>query len=287
MQVSLGLPSTIPGAPRELLFDWARQAESGPFTSLGVIGRLAYPNYEPLITLAAMTSITRRISLMSAALLGPLYNSGVLAKQVASIDVLSGGRLTLGLGIGAREDDYRAAPSSFKQRGRTFDEQLATMKRIWSGQPLSEGMMPIGPSPVQQGGPELLIGGRADIALKRIAHWANGYISSESNPQLALQNYRRVEEFWQAEGRPGRPRFVGITYFGLGPGAREHINAYLLEYYAFRGPAAETIANAAASTPEMVKETLRKFADIGMDELLFWPCVPRLEQVDGLADLVG
>ena len=287
MQVSLGLPSTIPGVPAELLFDWARQAESGPFTSLGVIGRLAYPNYEPLITLAAMTSITRRIRLMSAALLAPLYNSGVLAKQVASIDALSGGRLTLGLGIGAREDDYRVAPSSFKQRGRTFDEQLAIMKRAWSGQPLSEGIGPIGPLPVQQGGPELLIGGRADAALKRVAHWANGYISSESNPQLALQNYQRVEEFWKAEGRNGKPRFVGITYFGLGPGAREHINSYLLEYYAFRGPAAETIAHAAASTPDMVKETLRKFADIGMDELLFWPCVPRLEQVDRLADLVG
>ena len=286
MQISLGLPSTIPGVPGELLFDWARQAEAGPFTSLGVIGRLVYPNYEPLITLAAMTSITRRIRLMSAALLAPLYNSGVLAKQVASIDALSDGRLTLGLGIGAREDDYRAAPSSFQQRGRTFDEQLATMKRVWSGQPLSEGMGPIGPSPVQQGGPELLIGGRADVALKRVAHWANGYINSESNPQLALQNYRRVEEFWKAEGRTGRPRFVGITYFGLGPGAREHINSYLLEYYAFRGPAAETIANAAASTPETVKETLRKFADIGMDELLFWPCVPQLEQIERLADLV-
>jgi alkanesulfonate monooxygenase SsuD/methylene tetrahydromethanopterin reductase-like flavin-dependent oxidoreductase (luciferase family) len=286
MQISLGLPSTISGVPGELLFDWARQAEAGPFTSLGVIGRLVYPNYEPLITLAAMTSITQRIRLMSAALLAPLYNSGVLAKQVASIDALSGGRLTLGLGIGAREDDYRAAPSSFKQRGRTFDEQLATMKRVWSGQPLSEGMGPIGPSPVQQGGPELLIGGRADAALKRVAHWANGYISSESNPQLALQNYQRVEEFWKAEGRDGKPRFVGITYFGLGPGAREHINAYLLEYYAFRGPAAETIAHAASSTPEMVKETQRKFADIGMDELLFWPCVPQLEQIDRLANLV-
>jgi alkanesulfonate monooxygenase SsuD/methylene tetrahydromethanopterin reductase-like flavin-dependent oxidoreductase (luciferase family) len=286
MQVSLGLPSTIPGVAGELLFDWARQADAGPFTSLGVIGRLVYPNYEPLITLAAMTSITRRIRLMSAALLGPLYNSGVLAKQVASIDALAGGRLTLGLGIGAREDDYRAAPSSFKQRGKTFDEQLVIMKRVWSGQPLGKGVGPIGPSTVQQGGPELLIGGRADTALKRVARWANGYISSESNPQLALQNYRRVEEFWKAEGRTGRPRFVGITYFGLGPGAREHINAYLLEYYAFRGPAAEAIAHAASSTPEMVKETLRKFADIGMDELLFWPCVPQLEQVDRLADLV-
>jgi alkanesulfonate monooxygenase SsuD/methylene tetrahydromethanopterin reductase-like flavin-dependent oxidoreductase (luciferase family) len=287
MQVSIGLPSTIPGVSRELLFDWAQQAEAGPFASLGVIGRLVYPNYEPLITLAAMTSITRRIRLMSAALLAPLYNAGVLAKQVASVDALSGGRLSLGLGIGARKDDYQAAPSSFERRGRHFDEQLAIMKRVWSGQPLSNSVGPIGPSPAQPGGPELLIGGRADVALKRAAHWGNGYMNSESNPQLALQNYQRMEEFWQAEGRTGKLRFVGITYFGLGPGTREHINSYLLTYYTFRGPAAETIAHAASSTSEMIKETLRKFADIGMDELLFWPCIPHLDQIDRLANLIN
>jgi alkanesulfonate monooxygenase SsuD/methylene tetrahydromethanopterin reductase-like flavin-dependent oxidoreductase (luciferase family) len=185
-----------------------------------------------------------------------------------------------------REDDYQAAPSSFKQRGKHFDEQLAIMKRVWSGQPLNDKIGPIGPAPIQQGGPELLIGGRADAALKRIARWQTGYISSEPDPQLALQNYQRVEAFWKAEGRTGRPRFVGISYFGLGTGARERINAYLLNYYAFRGPAAEIVANAASSTPEMVKETLQQFAAIGMDELLFWPCIPSLDQVDRLAQLV-
>lgn len=286
MQVSIGLPSTIPGVPGELLFDWAQQAEAGPFKSLGVIGRLVYPNYEPLITLTAMAGITRRIRLLSAALLAPLYNTGVLAKQTASLDVLSGGRLTLGLGIGNREDDYQAAPSSFRQRGKLFDEQLVLMKRTWSGQPLSESVGAIGPTPIQQGGPELLIGGRADVALKRVAHWANGYLSSESSPQQALSHYQRVEAFWKAEGRSGKPRFVGIAYFGLGKEAKEHIQTYLREYYAFSGPRAEIIVNAASSTPAMVKETLRKFADIGMDELLFWPCLPRLDQVERLAQLV-
>jgi alkanesulfonate monooxygenase SsuD/methylene tetrahydromethanopterin reductase-like flavin-dependent oxidoreductase (luciferase family) len=133
MQISIGLPATIPGVSRELLFDWARKAEAGSFASLGIIGRLVYPNYEPLITLAAVSSITQRIRLMTAVLIAPLYNAGILAKQTASLDALSGGRLTLGLGIGNREDDYKAAPSSFKSRGKYFDEQLAIMKRAWSG----------------------------------------------------------------------------------------------------------------------------------------------------------
>jgi alkanesulfonate monooxygenase SsuD/methylene tetrahydromethanopterin reductase-like flavin-dependent oxidoreductase (luciferase family) len=270
-----------------LLFDWARQADAGPFTSLGVIGRLVYPNYEPLIALAAAASITRRIRLLSGTLLAPIYNAGVLAKQAASLDALSGGRLTLGLGIGMREDDYLAAPSSFKRRGKHFDEQLAIMKRVWSGQPFNDEVGPIGPTPIQPGGPELLIGGRADAALKRIAHWQTGYISSEPDPQLARQNYQRVEAFWHAEGRAGRPRFVGVAYFGLGTGAREHITTYLLNYYAFMGSGAEVVANATASTPAMVKEKLQQFAAIGMDELLFWPCIPSLDQVDRLAQLVA
>jgi alkanesulfonate monooxygenase SsuD/methylene tetrahydromethanopterin reductase-like flavin-dependent oxidoreductase (luciferase family) len=286
MQVSIGLPATIPGVPGGLLFAWARQADAGPFASLGVIGRLVYPNYESLITLSAMAGITRRVRLLTAALLAPLYNTGILAKQAASLDALCGGRLTLGLGVGNRQDDYEAAPSTFGQRGRQFDEQLALLKRIWSGQPLREHVGPIGPAPIQPGGPQLLIGGRADVALKRVARWASGYLSSETDVQRALAHYQHVEEFWKAERRSGKPRFVGITYFGLGKGAEERIQSYLREYYAFRGPEAEAIVKAASSTPALVKEALRTWADIGMDELLFWPCIPDLDQVERLAQLV-
>jgi alkanesulfonate monooxygenase SsuD/methylene tetrahydromethanopterin reductase-like flavin-dependent oxidoreductase (luciferase family) len=286
MKVSIGLPSTIPGVPGDLILDWARQAETGPFTSLGVIGRLVFPNYEPLIAMTAAASVTRRIRLLSATLLAPLYGAGMLAKQAASIDALSGGRLSLGLGIGNREDDYQTAPVSFQQRGKYFDEQLTIMKRVWSGQPLSDSAGPVGPAPIQPDGPELLIGGRADVALQRIARWETGYVSSEPDPQRASQNYQRVEGFWQAAGRTGKPRFVGITYFGLGPGAKERIDAYLSNYYTFKGISAEVVANAASSTPERLKETIQSFADIGMDELMFWPCIPNLDQIDRLAQLV-
>lgn len=71
------------------------------------------------------------------------------------------------------------------------------------------------------------------MALKRVARWANGYLSSESSPQQASSPYQRVEVFWQVEGRKGKPRFVGITYFGLGNGAEEHIQRYPREYNEF------------------------------------------------------
>ncbi|HKS68834.1 MAG TPA: LLM class flavin-dependent oxidoreductase, partial [Ktedonobacterales bacterium] len=107
MRVGIGLPASIPGVQGRLLLDWAQRADAGPFASLGIIGRLVYPNYDPLIALAGAAGVTVRIRLMTTVLLAPLRNTAILAKQAASLDALSGGRLTLGLGVGAREDDFR------------------------------------------------------------------------------------------------------------------------------------------------------------------------------------
>src|ERR687886_3033903 len=165
MDVAIGLPATIPGTSGSLVLDWAKQADSGPFSSLGIIDRLVYPNYEPLVTLAAAAAVTARVRLMSTVLIAPLRQAGVLAKQAATIDKLSEGRLTLGLGVGAREDDFRAAPASFHDRSRRFEEQLKLMKRLWSGKPGSNEVGPVGPPPAHSGGPELLIGAHSPTAI--------------------------------------------------------------------------------------------------------------------------
>src|SRR3712207_4046314 len=162
MDIGIGLPATIPGTRASLVLNWAKRADSGPFSSLGILDRLVYPNYEPLITLAAAAAVTDRVRLMTTVLIGPLRGAGVLAKQAATIDALSGGRLTLGLGVGGREDDFDAAPASFHDRARRFEEQLDLMKRIWSGGPVSEEIGRVGPPPEQAGGPQLLIGGYSD-----------------------------------------------------------------------------------------------------------------------------
>src|SRR5579871_3066061 len=135
MRISVGLPNTIPGRPAPLILDWARRADAGPFSGLSVLDRLVYPNFDSLITLAAAAAVTTRVRLMTSVLLAPLHSAAQLAKQTASIDALSGGRLTLGLGVGAREDDFIAAESDFHTRGRRYDEQIETMHRIWAGQP--------------------------------------------------------------------------------------------------------------------------------------------------------
>src|SRR5207247_9235823 len=131
MQIGIGLPGTIPGVHGELILDWAKRAESGPFSSLATLDRLVYPNYEPLMTLAAVAGVTQRMRLMTTVLIAPLRSPAMLAKQAASVDALSGGRLTLGLGVGGREDDFLAVSAPFHSRGKYFYEQIATLNRIW------------------------------------------------------------------------------------------------------------------------------------------------------------
>src|SRR3954468_14132061 len=125
MDVGIGLPATIAGVERQQLLEWARRAEARGFSSLGTIDRLVYGNYEPLIALAAAAAVTERIRLATTILIGPYRANGALvAKQAASVDRLSGGRLVLGVAVGGREDDYQVSGVDFHTRGRRFEEML-------------------------------------------------------------------------------------------------------------------------------------------------------------------
>jgi alkanesulfonate monooxygenase SsuD/methylene tetrahydromethanopterin reductase-like flavin-dependent oxidoreductase (luciferase family) len=287
MEIGIGLPATIPGTRGSLVLDWAGRADSGPFSSLGIIDRLVYTNYEPLVTLAAAAAVTERVRLMSTVLIAPLRGAGVLAKQAASVDALSGGRLTLGLGVGAREDDFQAAPASFHDRARRFEEQLDLMKRVWSGQPAGDGVGPIGPPPARPGGPELLIGGYAPAAIRRAGRWADGFIrGGVPDPGQVRQMFDLAEESWRAEGREGRPRLVATLYYALGPNAARG-GDYIRHYYSFFGAAADDMARSIPSSPETLDNLIRGFGDVGADEVVCWPTVAELEQVDRLAEVVG
>ena len=284
MKIGIGFPANIPGVEGQHLIEWAKKADAGPFSSLGLIDRLVYPNYESLIAFAAAAGATRRIRLTTSVLLAPLRNAALLAKQAASLDALSGGRLTLGLGIGSREDDYQAAEVPFKRRGKIFDEQLATMQRIWSGECLNDSVGPIGPAPTQAGGPEILIGGRSPAAIQRLARWGNGYISGGGGPQGADQGFRMAEKFWREAGRAGQPRLVGCTYIALGPDGLTRGGNYIRNYY---GAFGDMIAKSLPGSLEATKGLIQAYADIGADELILWPTTPDMEQVDQLADMLG
>jgi alkanesulfonate monooxygenase SsuD/methylene tetrahydromethanopterin reductase-like flavin-dependent oxidoreductase (luciferase family) len=285
MEIGIGTPATIPGCSGDLVLEWARTADAGPFASLAIIDRLVYPNYEPLITLAACAGATHRIRLVTSVLLAPLRNPALLAKEAASLDALSGGRLTLGLGVGAREDDFSAASVNYHERGNIFDEQLALMRRVWAGGPVNADAGPMGPAPAREGGPAILIGGYSPAALKRVGKWGDGFLAGGTDAATAKQLYELALESWHAEGRHGKPRFVTAFYYGLGERSAERTAEYIRHYYAFM-PHVEQMAQSVPSTPQAVKERIETFADAGADEVLAWPTIPEIAQVDLLAELI-
>jgi alkanesulfonate monooxygenase SsuD/methylene tetrahydromethanopterin reductase-like flavin-dependent oxidoreductase (luciferase family) len=288
METAIGLPSTVPGTTGSQLTDWAREADTRGFSSLGTIDRLVYPNYDPLIALAAAAGVTERIKLLTSILLAPLHlNTALLAKQAASLDALSGGRLVLGLAPGAREDDYDAGGASFGDRGARFDDQLDEMERIWAGE--ERGVAgAIGPKVPSGDRPRLIIGGHVDASFRRVVGHADGWMLGGGAPDQFSGLAQKVDKAWAEAGRDGRPHKMALTYFSLGPEGTEDAERYLSHYYAWLGEeTAAAIADHAATGPEEVRGTAAAFADAGCDEILFMPCSSDPEQVALLAEAAG
>ncbi|MCI0849190.1 MAG: LLM class flavin-dependent oxidoreductase [Chloroflexi bacterium] len=293
MKIGIGLPGAVPGVKGDFILEWAQRADAGPFSTLGTIDRLVYPNYEPFIMLSAAAAVTTRIRLMTGVMLAPLRNEGVLAKQAASLDAISNGRLTLGLGVGRRADDYRAAPARYNNRGRRFEQQIATMKRIWAGEDVDpdpdpdKHVGPMGPPPVQKGGPEILIGGGTPQAIARAGRLADGFLASGTNPEAVAASYQMAVDAWDAAGKPGKPRLAAVCSYALGPNAADVVGDYIRHYYSFLGPVADQMAQNAVSSTEAVTGMIHDLEGIGMDELVFLPTAAEMGQLDRLADIIG
>jgi probable F420-dependent oxidoreductase len=282
MDIGIGLPNPVPGTPGPRLIEWARRAEEAGFASLATIDRIAYPSYESLVTLAAAAGATERIGLLTNVLLGPTRNPVLLAKEAASVDQLSGGRLTLGLGVGARKDDFDAVGRTFHDRGKRFDGDLELMHRVWKGELVNGAQKPIGPTPVR-GTVPILIGGSTDKAIERTVKWGIGWTVGGASPEQGGPLAERVRKAWAEAGREGQPKIVGLTYYGLGEGALEKATAYLGDYY---GEMGQQFAQWIPKTPEALKEVVKKFADFGFDELLVDPTTADLDQIDRAAEAV-
>ncbi|WP_254864677.1 LLM class flavin-dependent oxidoreductase [Halovivax gelatinilyticus] len=278
MQIGIGLPNTL-DADRETLLTWAERAEDGPFTSLGVFDRLVYRSTDPLATLAACIGYTEDIQLVTSIVAGPLRNDALLAKRAATVDRLSGGRLTLGLALGARPEDYEAAGVNFDGRGRRFSKQLNSLRESWEDDE-------IGPEPAREGGPHLLVGGDSDPTFNRVGRYADGYIHGGGPPRAFERKAEQARAAWAESGRPGDPDLWGHGYFALGEDAAERGREYLLDYYAFTGPFAEKIADSLLTTPQEVLQFVRGYADAGCDELLLFPTVADDDQYDRLETLI-
>jgi alkanesulfonate monooxygenase SsuD/methylene tetrahydromethanopterin reductase-like flavin-dependent oxidoreductase (luciferase family) len=287
VKVGVGLPSTIPGVDRDAFLTWARRAEERGFSTLGTIDRVVYGNYESLIALAAAAAVTERIRLTTDILLAPFRGNGVmLAKQAATIDALSNGRLTLAVAVGGREDDYAATGTPFGERGKLFDAQLAEMRRVWRGEEYGLAGA-IGPPTSRPDGPELVIGGSVPATFRRIAEHGDGWTMGGGTPDQFKEMSEKVRAAWSDAGREGDPRLIALCYYALGEHAEEAAKEELGDYYAWLG---EDIAGMIVSSAAKDGDTLRgyrdAFAEAGADELICFPTSTDPAQVDLLADAV-
>ena len=287
MDIGIGLPSTIPGIPGGLIPDWARAAEQAGFSSLGTLDRVVYGNLETVPVLAAAAAVTERIGLTTAILIGPYRGNGaLLAKQLATVDSIAGGRLRVGIGVGGRADDFEATGSSFGERGRNFDAQLAELRAVWAQEPRGYAG-PIGPAPVQPAGPPLLIGGSAAVAFRRMTDYGAGWIMGGGGPEAFAAGADQARRAWHEAGRDGQPRLAAIAYVSLGDDAAGPARRYLGDYYSFLGDFAEQIAAGALTSPRKVADTVAAFTEAGCDELILFPCNPDTAQVSLIAAAAG
>lgn len=280
MDVAIGLPNAVPGTTGGELIEWARRADARGFSSLGTIDRIVYENYEPLTALAAAAAVTERIGLCTSVLLGPLrVNAVELAKQAPSVHALSGGRFTLGIGLGGRDDDYEVSGIELAGRGRRLDEMLAKVREVWSGSEVG---------PTSEGAPGLIVGGHADASFARAARFADGWIAAGSGPDQFAEGTEKTRAAWAEAGRDGQPRTQALAYFSLGDRAEEEARAYLTDYYAWLGDEiAELLVAGAAKDAETVKQYVAAYEGAGCDELILCPSSGDPDQVDLLAAAVG
>jgi alkanesulfonate monooxygenase SsuD/methylene tetrahydromethanopterin reductase-like flavin-dependent oxidoreductase (luciferase family) len=275
MKVGIGLPAAVPGTNMATLGDWAAEAEQAGFSALGVIDRLVYDNVEPLIALSAAAARTRTVELVTTVLnIGWRRNAILLAKQLASIEQISGGRLTAGLGLGGWPDDY--VLSGAKQTGRAalWRSTLATMREVWAAKLVGQG----GPtSRLADGRPALLFGGLVASAYRRAASEGSGWVAPLMGLPLLHQGVAEVRKAWSEAGRTGEPRIVTGRYFGLGANADAVADEYIRHYYGaeyFPAAWADTL-----TTVEHLSTELDALRAAGTTDLVLYPTSGDLRQV--------
>lgn len=277
MDVGVCLPTIIPDLKPGRAVEWAKKAEELNFRTLAIADRLASVRYECLIGLAAAAAVTERARLLTAIMIAPLQPNPIyLAKQAASIDHISNGRLSLGFAPGGRAEDYEMSGMNFHRRGRDLDRHIEVMKATWRGE---NG---VGPAPIQPGGPDVLLGGSSPQTFARVAR-NNGWIAGAGGGAAGFtKGKEQVMEQWEKAGRAGTPRLLAVGHFSLGPNA--DANARKVLGYSYGAERAEPMVQAMPRTAEAVIELLQSFAEAGCDEMILAACDQDLKQLDLYAE---
>lgn len=291
------MPVMEPDLDADLLRRWARLIDEGPFSSLCWGERIAFDNPEALTLLGALAAWTDRVPLVTTVVVPQLHHPVLLAKALATGDVLCGGRLTVGIGVGGRHEDYRAVGADPRtQTMRDMADRVAVMKRVWAGERVTDSVLPVGPRPLQQGGPRLLVGSIGPKTTRSAAQWADGLASITLDLDVGKCNelFDVARVAWEQAGKP-KPHLATSFWFALGKDADGHsprtqVHRHLRHYMNWI-PAEYVDAMAPttgwAGTEEQLGAVLADFAGIGCDEVHLIPTSSDLGQLRGAADVVA
>jgi alkanesulfonate monooxygenase SsuD/methylene tetrahydromethanopterin reductase-like flavin-dependent oxidoreductase (luciferase family) len=278
MEIGIALPTMAPGYGHATTVDWARGIDAGPFSSVSTGERISFDNQDWTAALAAAAAVTQRVRVIANVVVLPLHPTVEVAKQAVALDQLSNGRFTLGVGVGGREHDYRCLGAPFARRHARLDEQVAELRRLWAGEPPFEGADPVGPPPVQAGGPPLLAGSLGPKSMARAARWADGVtgFSVAGVADEMAATFRLAERAWADAGRDHAPRKVNGCFYLLGEddeAARDELRRFAARYLGVFGR--EFAEAMAAETRVWNAAELHRLLDdaeaAGCDELILVP----------------
>ncbi len=291
MKVGLCLPYMEHDYHREEILAWCRRIDQGPFSSLSCGERITGYTMDMRILLAAAAAVTERVRIVPSLYVLPMHSAVWAAKEIATLDQLSSGRVTVTVGVGGREQDYRAVGASFARRHQRMDEQVAVMRDIWSGRPAFEGGDEVGPRPVQPGGPPLLAGAMGPKAMARAARWAQGIYGFAMGDERAQtqQLMATAAAAWEGAGREDKPYFVGGFWYSLADDAEARLKRYVFDYLkVFGDDMAKMVAETMTRhTPDSVADGMRDLEELGVDEIFLVPASADLREIDEIEALMA
>ena len=283
-------------ASRETALEFARRAEAAGLHSVWATDRILFRTPDPLISLAAVAAITERVKLGTCVLLGALRRPLLLAKAVATLDDLSGGRCILGLGVGSRAQDFAAAEVPIRERGRRMDELLPVLRLAWSGQPIRyQGrhvqldVGPMGLLPPQRAKLPIWFGGSAEPVLRRVASTGDGFIGGTSSGVDGFRaNWTKIRAYAEQAGRdPGRITPAALIHFSVDrdrDNARQAMRNYLVQSY---GPArVDRGLGVMTGTPDDLVAGAEAYFEAGVDLLILTSISDRPDHLDALLEQV-
>ncbi len=288
------MPVMEPALDASTLRRWAQQIDSGPFSSLCWGERIAFGNPEAIALLGALSAWTERVPLITTVVVPQLHDPVLLAKSLATGDMLSGGRLTVGIGVGGRHEDYVAVGADpAMQTMAEMANRVAIMKKVWAGEKLTDSVLPVGPTPVHPGGPRLLVGTVGPKTLRSAAGWADGLAGITLDLDAAKQGelFDVGRTAWAEAGKPP-PHLATSFWFAFGdPGdARAQMHRHLRHYMNWIPTQivdAMAPVTGFAGTEDQLAEVLQAFAAVGTSEVHLIPTSSDLDQLRRAADVVA